>query len=141
MLNFASACNLLWLLRTLQLSIHITMLGAVVRLQPQTTVGPQLPLAAEAVGRLHLGQQQRSPKRADQGNLTQYFHGLMFPALGEKFSSHRVPHNRQSIQLLIEQLCSAAHNGLRIFAQPLVAMAWGIDLPTRAGGLGPRLAR
>jgi len=70
--------DLLWLFGTLQLSVHITMLRAVVRLHPQTALGPQLPLAAEPVGRLHQG----SPQRADQGNLAQYFHGLMFPALG-----------------------------------------------------------
>ena len=74
--------DLLWLFGTLQLSVHITMLRTVVRLHPQTTVGPQLPLATEPVGRLHQGQQQGSPQRANQGNLAQYFHGLMFPALG-----------------------------------------------------------
>jgi len=49
--------DLLWLFGTLQLSVHITMLRAVVRLHSQTAVGPQLPLATEAVGRLHQGQQ------------------------------------------------------------------------------------
>ena len=34
--------DLLWLFGTLQLSVHITMLGAVVGLHSQTTVGPQL---------------------------------------------------------------------------------------------------
>ncbi len=45
--------DLLWLFGALQLSVHITMLGAVVRFHSQTAVGPQLPLAAEPVGRLH----------------------------------------------------------------------------------------
>ena len=36
------------------------------------------------------------------------------------------------MELLIEQLCSAAHTGLRNFAQPLFPMAWGIDLPSPA---------
>jgi hypothetical protein len=49
--------DLLRLFGTLQLSIHITMLRAVVRLHPQTAVGPQLALAAEPVGLLHQGQQ------------------------------------------------------------------------------------
>jgi hypothetical protein len=74
--------DLLWLFGMLQLSVYITMLSAVVRLHSQTTVGPQLALAAEPVGRLHQGHQQGSPQRADQGNLAQYFHGRMFPALG-----------------------------------------------------------
>jgi len=41
--------NLLWLLGMSQLSVHITVLRAVVGLHPQATVGPQLPLAAESV--------------------------------------------------------------------------------------------
>src|SRR5580700_1113123 len=51
------ATDLMWLFGTLQLSVHITMLRAVVRLHSQTAVGPQLPLAAEPVWRLHQGQQ------------------------------------------------------------------------------------
>src|ERR1035438_7503274 len=43
---------------------------------------PQLPLAPEPVRGLHKGYQLRGPKRADKGNLTQDFHGLMFSALG-----------------------------------------------------------
>src|SRR5271170_4320243 len=125
--------DLLWLFGTLQLSVYITMLCAVVRLYPQATVGPQLPLAAESVWRLHQGQQQCGPKRADRGNLAQYFHRLMFPTLGQKFSSHRVPQNQQSIQLQIQQLCSAVHAGVRNLAQPLLPMAWSVDLPTSAG--------
>ena len=57
--------DLLWLFGTLQLSIDITMLRAVVRHHRRATIGPQLPFAAEPVWRLHQGQQQCSPKRAD----------------------------------------------------------------------------
>ena len=84
--------DLLWLFGTLQLSVHIAMLRAVVR-------------------------------------------------LGQEFTSHRVPHHRQSIHLLIEQLCSAAHAGLRNFSQPLLPMTWGIDLPTRAGNAPASIQR
>ena len=52
------------------------------RLHRQATVGPQLPFAAEPVGRLHQGQQQCGSQRTNQGNLAQYLHSLMFPALG-----------------------------------------------------------
>jgi len=45
---FIQTTNLLWLFGTLQLSVHITMLCAIVRL-PQATIGPQLPLATEAM--------------------------------------------------------------------------------------------
>lgn len=57
--------DLLWLFGTLQLSVYITMLRAVVRHHRQATIGQQLPLAAEPVWRLHQGQQQCSPKQAD----------------------------------------------------------------------------
>src|SRR5215470_19171428 len=57
--------NLLRLLGTLQSSLHITMLCAVVRLHSQTTIGPQWPLATEAMRRLHEGQQQGGPNRSD----------------------------------------------------------------------------
>src|SRR5229473_6685919 len=42
--------KLLWLSRTLQLSLDIAVLRAVVRFQRQPTVGPQLALSAEPVG-------------------------------------------------------------------------------------------
>src|SRR5450631_3241391 len=64
------SANLLWLLRPLQLSVHVTILRAVVCLYCQTAVGPQLPLASEAVRRLYKGHQLRGPKRADERNLT-----------------------------------------------------------------------
>src|SRR5664279_934685 len=85
--------NLLWLFGTLQLSIYITMLRAVVRLKAQATIGPQLSLAAEPMRRLYQGHQPGGPNRADAGNLAQYFHGLMFPALGQKFSSYLASQN------------------------------------------------
>src|ERR1022692_4025598 len=74
--------NLLWLLRPLQLSVHVTILRAVVCLYCQTAVGPQLPLAPEPVRGLHNGYQLRGPKRTDERNLTQNFHCLMSAALG-----------------------------------------------------------
>src|ERR1700740_2706922 len=70
--------DLLWLFGTLQLSIHITMLRAVVRLHCQATVGPQLPFAAKPVGCLHQGQQQCGSQWADQRNLAQYLYSRMF---------------------------------------------------------------
>ncbi len=65
--------DLLWLFGTLQLSVYITMLRAVVRYHRQATVGPQLPLAAEPVRRLHQSQQQCGPKWPDQGTWRNIF--------------------------------------------------------------------
>ena len=62
----------------------------------------------------------------DPGRVAQYFHGLMFPAFGQKQS-------QRSIHLLIQQLCSVAHAGVRNLAQALFPMVWSIDLPAGAG--------
>jgi hypothetical protein len=104
--------DLLRFLGALQLSANLSVLRTVVRLNPQTTIGPQLPLAAEPVRSLHQRNQSRCPNRTDAGNLTQQFRGLMFPALGQKLGSQVSPQGLQSIQLLIEQLRAAAHAGL-----------------------------
>ena len=85
------AANLLWLVGTLQLSVHVAILRAVVGHHGQTTLGPQLPLAPEPLRRLHQGHQLRGPQRADERNLAQQFHCWKFPALGEQFSSHNAP--------------------------------------------------
>src|SRR5467141_326823 len=61
--------KLLWLSRTLQLSLDIAVLRAVVRFQRQPTVGPQLALSAEPVGRLHQRHQVSRPKRTNTRNL------------------------------------------------------------------------
>src|SRR5215472_10198197 len=57
----------------------------------------------------------------------------MLPALGQKLISYLAPQNLQSIQMLIKQLCAAAHAGLRNLVQPLLPIARGIHLgtPTR----------
>src|SRR5262249_14204721 len=73
--------DLLRFLGTLQLPIDIAVLRAVVGLNAQATVGPQLSLAAEPVWGLHQPDQARGPNRTDAGNLTQQFRGLMLPAL------------------------------------------------------------
>lgn len=52
----------------------------------------------------------------------------MFPTFGQEFSTHGVPQNKQSIQLLIEQLRATVHADLRNLTQPLFPMACGIDL-------------
>jgi hypothetical protein len=67
------------------------------------------------VRHLYKGHQLRGPKRTDERNLTQNLHGLMSSALSEEFTSHCAPQGLQSIQLLIEQLCTAAHPGLGNF--------------------------
>ena len=120
--------NLLCLLRALQLSVYVTILGAVVCLYCQTAVGPQLPLAPVPVRGLHKGYQLRGPKRSYERNLTQNFHCLMSAALGLQLSSHGAPQGQQSIQLLIEQFCASVYPYLFNLLQPLLAMAPAINL-------------
>jgi len=69
-------------------------------LNPQTAVGPQLPLAAEPVRGLHQRDQAGGSSRADAGNLAQQFRGFMFPALGQKLGSQVSSQGLQAIQLL-----------------------------------------
>ena len=73
--------NLLRFFRTLQLSADEAILRTVARLNAQPTIGPELPLAAEPVRRLHQRDQAGGPNRTDAGNLAQQFRGFVFPAL------------------------------------------------------------
>src|ERR1700693_5713156 len=125
--------ELLGFLGALQLSTDKAELRTVVRLNPQATIGPQLSLAAEPVRGLHQCDQAGGSHRTDAGNLAQQFHRLMFPALGQKLGSQVSPQGLQSVQLLIEQLCAAAHPGLRDLAQPFLPIARGIDLGAGTG--------
>jgi hypothetical protein len=50
---FVEPTKLLRFLGTLQLSFDVTVLRAVVRLEPKTAVGPDLPLGPKTVWRLH----------------------------------------------------------------------------------------
>ena len=61
--------KLLWFFRTLQFSLDVAVLRAVVRFQRKPAVGPQLPFGAEPVGRLHQRHQVSRPKRTNARNL------------------------------------------------------------------------
>src|SRR6266853_5113289 len=61
--------NLLGLLRTLQLSAHVTVLRTVARIDRQSAVCPQLPLGAETMRRLDQRDEQRGSDGADRRNL------------------------------------------------------------------------
>jgi hypothetical protein len=63
--------QLLWFLGTLQLSSHVTVLRAVMRLNRETAVGPQLSLGAETMRGLDQRDEQRGSDRADRRNLAQ----------------------------------------------------------------------
>ena len=63
--------NLLGLLRTLQLSAHVTVLRTVARIDRQSAVCPQLSLAAKPMRGLDQRDQQSGSDGADRRNLAQ----------------------------------------------------------------------
>ena len=79
--------NRLWFFRALQLSTDIAVLRTVARLHAQSTVGPQLSLAAESMRSLHQRQQTGGANRSDAGDLAQQFRRLMFPALRQQLGA------------------------------------------------------
>src|SRR4029077_1657214 len=71
------------LLRALQLTANITVLGTAVRFNPKPAVSPELPLGAKTMGCLQDRQDERRPDRADERNLAQQFCGAVFGSLGQ----------------------------------------------------------
>ena len=71
-------------LRSLQLSVDTTVIGAAVGLDAKTAVGPKLPLAAETLWGLQNAKQYGGPDRTDRRNLAQPFPGLVFLALRQQ---------------------------------------------------------
>src|SRR5271169_1331648 len=108
--------QLLWFLSTLQLSAYVPVLRTVARVDRQTAVRPQLPLAAEAMRGLDQRHQQSGANRTDRRNLPQQFRGPMFPALGQQIPPHGLAQGPHSIQLLIEELGPPPHPG---FSDPV----------------------
>ena len=53
----------------LQFASHLAVLTAVVRLDRETTVGPELPLGTETMRGLQQGHQQGGANRTDRRNL------------------------------------------------------------------------
>src|ERR1700735_1578122 len=65
----------------------------------------------------------------------------MFPALRQKLTSDLAPQNLQSIQMLIKQLCAAAHAGMRNLVQPLLPITRSIDPRTPTGNAPASIPR
>lgn len=101
---------------SLQFPSEIAVLAAVVGLQRETTVSPQLALGTETVGRLQLRNQQGCTNRTDRRNLAKQFHGMMLAALGQQIASRLLTHRLQQIQLLIEPFGPETNSGFRDLA-------------------------
>src|ERR1039458_424703 len=54
------------------LALHVVVFAAVAGFQPQSAVGPELSLGAEAVRGLDQGHRQSGTNRAQGGNLSQF---------------------------------------------------------------------
>ena len=76
--------------RASELTFHIAIFSAAVRLDRQATLGPELPLAPEPVRRLQQCHQKSGPERADARNLAQQFGRTMFSALGQQIPPHHL---------------------------------------------------
>src|SRR6202166_775941 len=101
---------------SLQFPSDIAVLTAVVGLQRETTVSPQLTLGTETVWRLQLRNQQGRTNRTDRRNLAKQFHGMMLAALGQQIASRLLTHRLQQIQLLIEPFGPETNSGFRDLA-------------------------
>src|SRR6202165_6160686 len=107
-----------------QLALHDSVFPARGSFQCQTTVGPQLPLGAKTMRRLHQSNEQNGPNGSNRRNLAQQFHGAVFPALCQQISSYLFAQRPQCVQLLVVDLRPTMHAGFADLCQPLGVKEW-----------------
>src|ERR1019366_10244094 len=73
-------------LGSLQLTLHVVVFPAAVRLQSQAAVCPQLSLGAKPMWRLQQGDQQSRPNRTDIGNPLEQLRRAMLAALRQQIA-------------------------------------------------------
>src|ERR1700681_3867166 len=106
-----------------QLALHDSVFPARGSFQCQTTVGPQLPLGAKTMRRLHQSNEQNGPNGSNRRNLSQQFHGAVFPALSQQISSYLFAKQPKCVQLLVVNPRPTRHPGCAYLGQPLGAIA------------------
>src|SRR6266699_3451305 len=121
------------LLGTFQLALHKSVFPAGGGFQCQTTVGPQLPLGAKTMWRLHQSNEQSRPYRSDRRNLAQQTHRAVFSAFSEQIASYLLAQRPQGVQLLVVDLRPAMHAGFGDLGEPLRAIARCVHALPRAG--------
>ena len=97
--------------------LHESVFPARGGVQRQTAIGPQLSLGAKAMRGLDPSHQQSRSDRADRRDLTQPFHGPVFPALGQQIVSHLLMQIPPGVRLLVIDLRPAPHAGFTDLGQ------------------------
>src|SRR5713101_908931 len=115
-------------LRSLQLPVHTTVIGAALCLDAKSAVRPQLPLGAETMRSLQDAKQHGGPDRADRGDLAEQSPRLVYLGLRQQLPPHLLTHRPQRIELLVVKLGPPAHSRFADLPEPLGTMAWCIDL-------------
>src|ERR1700690_4644712 len=121
------------LLGSSELSLQNAVFAADGSLQSQTAVGPELPLGAEAMRGLNESDQQSCSDRTNRRNLAQQIRRVVLLALPQQIASDLLTKSLQCVELLIVELCPAAHAGFGDLGQPFVPMAWRVDSLAGAG--------
>ena len=65
--------------------------------QCQAAIGPQLPLGAKTMRRLHQSNQQSRPNGSNRRNLSQQFRRAMLPAFRQQISSYLLAQRLQCV--------------------------------------------
>src|SRR5215470_11347025 len=110
-------------LRSLELPVHILLIGTGLGYDSKPAVLPEHSLGAEAMRRLEDGHQHGCADGAQGRNGTEQFPRLVLFALGEEFLPCLFAQEYQCVELLVEKLGPAAHAGLGDLAEPFLAMA------------------
>src|SRR5487761_106250 len=111
------------LFRSLELPVHIAVIGTGLGHHPQTAVLPEHPLGAKAMRRLDNGHEHGRADRAQAWDGAKQFPRSMLFTLGEEFLPCLLAQGDQRVQLLVEKLGPVAHAGLGDLAQPFLPMA------------------
>src|SRR6266496_1379061 len=113
---------------TFQLPFDLLVIGTAARFQPQTTVRPELALAAETMRGLYSCYQHRRADRAQVGNTAQSLADRVILAFPHQLLFGLPAQLLQKIQLLIEPFRATVNSRLLELLQPLRTMTLRIEL-------------
>src|ERR1017187_1139741 len=120
-------------LGSLQLALDDSVFPARGGFQCQTTVGPQMPLGAKTMWRLHQSNEQNCPNGSNRRNLAQQVHRAVLSAFRQQISSYLLAQRSQCVQLLVVDLGPAMYAGFGDLGEPFRAIAWCVHALPCAG--------